>query len=149
MILPQVLLVSALLWTALLVRSAFIGFQPALLALLAAQPILTYIWIALDNCAHLLAPVRYSPGQEGALQNIGRAMILMLLRFLVLAVLLVCIGVPGFAAYWLWEGGFLPAWLVILGGSVFTILIAGAFVTLLTTLGGKFLQRYDVSRDRG
>lgn len=149
MILPQVLLVSVMLWIALLLRSFFTGFQPLLPALLLAQPILTYIWVALDNCAHLLAPVRYSPGQEGALQNIGRAMILMLLRFLVLALLLGCISVPAFSAYWVLDAGVLPAWLVILGGSVLTLLIAGAFATILTTLGGKFLQRYDVSRDRG
>ncbi len=148
-ILPQVALITLMLWCAVLLRSAYVGFSPWLIPILLAQPFLTYIWTAIDNGAHLLSPVRYSPGQEGALQNLGRAVILMVGRFLTLLLLLACVALPAALAWLAWkELGLAAGFAIALGGG-FSLLILVGFAAFLTFLGAKLLQRFDVARDRG
>jgi len=148
-ILPEVLLISVLLASAILVRAACVGFQPEVLSILLFQPLVTFAWIAVDNAVYLYSPVRFTPGQEGALQHMGRSLLLMMLRFVLLAVSLAIAGAPA-ATLILGAGsiGLDPAlaraialvyaWLVLL------------FVDVALVFGGGWiLKRFDVARDRG
>src|SRR6185369_2111841 len=129
---------------------ATLAFHPALVGIIAFQPLVTFAWVALDNAVYLYAPVRYSPGQEGALQHMGRSLVLMHLRFGLLVSVAIGAGLPAAGAYFglhlglgaskaaaLWTGGSI-AWA--------GLLVADA---LLVLAGGKMLQRFDVARDRG
>lgn len=149
-ILPEITLVSGLLWVAILGRAALSGqLVPEIVCVLALQPLVTVTWVAIDNAVFLYAPVRYTPGQEGALQNMGRATILVLLRGVVFGVVLVVCAVPTSVA-----------WVVVaeLGGSERLVvwiaaLVAGvvllALDAALVAAGGFMLARFDVARDRG
>src|SRR5207244_4901759 len=100
-ILPETVLVSGLLVLAVLVRAAYVGkFHPALLGLIAFQPLVVLTWVALDNAVYLFSPVRYTPGQEGALQHMGRTMVLFLLRVALLIVIGFVAFLPAFLANW-------------------------------------------------
>jgi hypothetical protein len=151
MLVPEVALVALLLdllavgWTA----AYGSGFVP-LSILLLYVPLLVFAWVAIDNAAFLFAPVRFVPGQEGMLQNAGRAMAMMFVRFAAAGVVaLLCLG---------------SAWLVYLGlggaeggraaiafgvGVVVLFLLTLAIDVGLLFLGGLVLSRFDVSRDRG
>lgn len=148
-ILPEVLLITLLLSGAILVRAAFKGFQVELLPVLLFQPLVTFAWIAVDNAVYLYAPVRFTPGQEGALQHMGRSLLLMLLRLTLLAFSLAIAGAPAVAlvvgadSLGLDEGlarmiALTYAWIVLL-----LVNVALAFC------GGWILRRFDVARDRG
>jgi hypothetical protein len=148
-LLPEVLLISGLLSAAILVRAAFAGFQVELLPILLFQPLLTYAWIAVDNAVYLYSPVRFTPGQEGALQHMGRSLLLMLLRFSLFAVVILVAGAPALAlvlgadSLGLESGlarmiAFTYAWVVLLLVDV-----------ALSYGGGWILRRFDVARDRG
>lgn len=150
-ILPEVVLVSALLWAAILVRAMWTGTMiPELVCVLAIQPLVTFTWVAVDNAVFLFSPLRYAPGQESALQHMGRSVYLLLLRGLVFGLVALCAGVPvGLFAYvaheefdWSWRA---IAWVA--SGMVGVVLLAGAVG--LTALGGFMLRRFDVARDRG
>jgi len=90
-----------------------------------------------------------APGQEGALQHMGRSLLLMLLRFTLLAITLVVAGAPAVALVLGADElglesslaqliAFSYAWLVLL------------FVDIgLVLAGGWILRRFDVARDRG
>ena len=148
-ILPEVLLISVLLETAILARAAVAGFQVELLPILFFQPLVTFAWIAVDNAVFLYAPVRYTPGQEGALQHMGRSLLLLLLRMSLLGVTLVLAGGPATALV-VWadslglESG--TAWILALSYAWF-VLLGLDFV--LAFAGGWILRRFDVARDRG
>ncbi len=148
-ILPEVLLISGLLSSAILVRAACVGFQFELLPILLFQPLVTFAWIAVDNAVYLYSPVRFTPGQEGALQHMGRSLLLLLLRMSLLLVSLAVAGAPAVAlvlgAHSLgldtdlaWTIALVYAWLVLLLVNV--ALVYG---------GGWILRRFDVARDRG
>lgn len=146
-ILPEVVLVSGLILLALLGRTLWTGaWHPALVGIFAFQPLVTMTWVALDNTVFLFSPIRYTPGEEGALQNMGRTMLLMLLRMLLVGAVML-VGLPAAfvhaiveetvneAAAW-WAAGSV-AWIGLL-----------AVDGVLVWLGGKMLQRFDVARDR-
>jgi hypothetical protein len=149
-LLPEVMLVSAALYTGIFVRAALTSrFHPAIVAVLAFQPLVTLAWVALDNAVFLFSPVRYSPGQEGALQHMGRSLVLMLLRFVLLAVAIVVAGVPGFLVYWPLDPSFDGEPAAFVAGGIacwFGLLFVD---TLLVLLGGQMLRRFDVARDKG
>ncbi|MBL8863213.1 MAG: hypothetical protein JNK02_14550 [Planctomycetes bacterium] len=150
-ILPEVVFVAGLLSAAVLARAAWIGaFHPFVAAVVLFQPLVAFTWVALDNAVFLRAPVRYVPGQESALQNIGRSMVLMLLRGVVLLASMATGLLPGLLT---WLGlehvlgasraaataaGLAVAWLGVLA-------VDGALVWI----GGRMLARFDVARDRG
>jgi len=150
-LLPECVLVSSVLGVAILVRAAFTQvFHPALLGIVAALPPVILAWVALDNAVFLFAPVRFVPGQEGALHHMGRSLALMFLRMALLALTTALalgpaallwwsvteyLGVPEQAAWWM--AGVL-AWSVL-------IAVDGALVFV----GGKLFQRFDVSRPVG
>ena len=149
-LLPEVLLVSLLIAAAIAARSLIMGsWHPALLAILALQPFLALTWVILDNAVYLYAPVRYQPGQEGALHHSGRTLVMMLLRLVVLAAVGATV-MAGFSTFWLLE--LMPGVSreVALGvgiglGSMVLVLDD----VLLIRAGGSLLRRFDVARDRG
>ncbi len=148
-ILPEVLLISLLLATAIVVRSFFSGFHPVIAAILLFQPLVTFAWIAIDNAVYLFSPVRFTPGQEGALQHMGRSLLLMLLRLSILGVSLALAGGPAagliLGADWLGiERGL--AWVIAL---VYAWGVLLALDAALVVGGGWVLRRFDVARDRG
>ncbi len=151
MLLPQAVLVAALLGAAVILEAvAARELHPITIGCLALLFPVVFGWIALDNAVFLFAPVRAVPGQEGMLQNAGRMVVLMLLR---LALLFVAIAV-GFGAFFLADLaarqffdlsrtvtaaiGLTAAWSAVVLEDV-----------VLTWLGGVCLRRFDVARDRG
>ncbi|MFN0243382.1 MAG: putative ABC exporter domain-containing protein [Planctomycetota bacterium] len=149
-ILPEVMLVSGVLALAVLGRALVTDqFHVELLAIVAWQPLATLAWVALDNAVFLYAPVKYTPGQEGALQHMGRSLVLMLLRMLLLLVVLALAGGPAVGTYFgvraLSGDETLSTWLALaVGWCVLLAIDAG-----LLFFGGAMLRRFDVARDRG
>lgn len=150
-LLPQVLLISGLLSTAIVVRQLALGtFQPVVLLFPVALPFLVFAWLAVDNAVYLFAPVRFVPGQEGSLHHTGRAIVLLTVRALLVGLTLGVIA--GIVAL-----------VVLVGSEVFALSMeraawisaACAFVVLLAMnaflawVGGRMLSRFDVARDRG
>jgi hypothetical protein len=149
-LLPEVLLVSGALSAGILARAAITSaFHPAIFGVLLLQPLVTLAWVALDNAVFLFSPVRYSPGQEGALQHMGRSLVLMLLRVALLAVVALVAGGPAVLTYWLTESSTDDAAsaFVASGAVGWTCLLAVNGGLIL--LGGKMLERFDVARDKG
>ena len=146
-VLPQVFLITALLllgvFTSLVVKGVF---HPVLIQCLALIPVVVYAWVSLDNAVFLIFPVKYVPGQDGAVHHIGRSLLLLLLRIILLSVAGGFLALVIFALYWGTElVGFdatlverLAPWILFLG-----VLIAG---WVFTAVGGAALRRYDVSR---
>jgi hypothetical protein len=150
-VLPQVLVVSTMLAAGILLRCAATGaFHPGILGILLVQPLVALAWTAVDNAVFLYAPVRYAPGQEGALQNIGRSVLMSFLRLGLAALAIVVAVVPGvlcaFAASQVLDASEVAAWTVgVAGGSIGLVAMDAALVFA----GGKLLERFDVARDRG
>lgn len=148
---PEVLLVAALVMTALTVHALAVGSLSRIFwAVLALQPPFVFAWVAVDNAVFLFAPVRFVPGQEGALQNAGRGMFLLFLRGVVLLLISVVSGGPALLFSFLterylgWPSSvtFVPA-VVLAGALLFACDLA------LVLIGGSLLRRFDVARDRG
>ncbi|MCZ6598235.1 MAG: hypothetical protein O7B99_11400 [Planctomycetota bacterium] len=150
MILPEVVLVSLLLVGAMIVRGALAGgLDGMVLACALAMPLVVLAWVAMDNAIFLLVPVRFVPGQEGALQNAGRGMIMLLLRAILLAFSVSLVGGSFFVTGLVLEAlsvepvlvrtiAFLVAWTIMLGIDF-----------VLIWFGGVMFRRFDVARDRG
>jgi hypothetical protein len=169
-LLPEVLLVSGLLVLAVIGRTVWLGgLQPAIVGVVAFQPLVVLTWVALDNAVYLFSPVRYTPGEEGALQNMGRSMLLMILR-MVLGFIVVAVAVlPAIAVFFLVQHGLEPAafpsgiepsaeyqekvalatktaaWMA---GIVAWLGVFGVDAALVW-IGGFMLSRFDVARDKG
>jgi hypothetical protein len=154
-ILPEVALVSLLLFLGILARAvATGGYHWALFLIVGFQPLATLAWVALDNAVFLYAPVRYTPGQEGALQHMGRSILLMLLRVTLFTVVFFVTAVP----IWIVIGIYQWAHSDLFGFSFEGSLAAAAGISWLALcaidgglvlLGGRMLRRFDVARDRG
>lgn len=148
-ILPEVLLASLLLALAIGVRAAVTAtFHPALLGVVAVLPLLTLTWVALDNAVFLFAPVRFVPGQEGALHHMGRTMLLVLLRVAIFSCVALLTGLAGallaFAAQALFDWSRAASLALAIGTGVVALL---ALDVALVASGGWFLRRFDVSRE--
>ena len=149
-LLPQVLLISALLWLGMGVLAAVSGHShPGQLYVAALLPLFVATWAAIDNALFLLAPVRALPGQEGVLHNAGRSMVLMLVRLVFLALtaaaLALVLGPTAWALHRMSELSSSAVNLV-LGAEAAAVL--GLLVGVLIHLGGRALARFDVARDR-
>lgn len=147
-ILPEVVLVSGMLFLAVLGRALWIGvYHPALIGVLAFQPIATLTWVALDNAVFLFSPIRYTPGEEGALQNMGRSMLLVILRGVLGGIIALFVLLPAYGVHWLVEeqGGGDSAWW---WASAIAWVLALAVDAALIWLGGRMLTRFDVAKDR-
>jgi len=148
-ILPEVLLITLLLSGAILTRSAFKGFQAEMLPVLLFQPLVTFAWIAVDNAVYLYSPVRFTPGQEGALQHMGRSLLLLLLRLTLLALALAVAGAPAAALILGADSLGLEAGLARMIALTYAWLVLFGVNVVLVIGGGWILRRFDVARDRG
>jgi hypothetical protein len=169
-LLPEVLLVSGLLALAVIGRTVWIGgFQPAILGIVAFQPLVVLTWVALDNAVYLFSPVRYTPGEEGALQNMGRSMLLMILRVVMGSVVFLVAILPAIVVWFVARDVIGPADLPdgvepstqytaqVEAAVTAATWIAGSVGWLgmlavdaaLVWLGGVMLQKFDVARDKG
>ena len=146
-ILPEAALVSTLAVLGVLLRTLIAGdgWPEDLSLVLACTPPGTLLWIALDNTAFLLFPVRYAPGQPGGLQHTGRALIVLFGR---IAATLAFFGAVG-GGMWLAHEAVLAG-----GGTISTAALAGVLVAGLVTIlslvgilmaGGWALRRHDPS----
>lgn len=147
---PEVVLVSALLSLAIVVRSlATGGLGPEVVLVIAAVPVVVLLWTAIDNAVFLYMPVRFTPGQEGALHHTGRAMVLMLLRMF--AFLVVVAGaLAALATAWLLEeyAGLARTPARALGLALFALVLSLEILAVIA-VGGMTFRRFDVARDRG
>jgi hypothetical protein len=147
---PEVLLVSLILCVAVVARAAWIGIlHPGLVAVVAFQPLVVLTWVALDNAVFLRAPVRYVPGQESALQHIGRSILLLFLRMLLLGVVALCALLPAAAVgLGLRLGLELP--LPVAVSAAGAVAWAGLFAVDagLVWLGGRMLVRLEPGSER-
>ena len=146
-VLPQALIMTLLLLAGVLSRLALTGvYEPVLLKFLALIPAFVYAWVSLDNAVFLFFPVKFIPGQDGAVHHMGRSILLLLLRVILLTgfgvvlagtlfLLSLLTDFMGMGAELVENLGF---WLVLFG-----ILVAGA---LFSRLGGLALSHYDVSK---
>jgi hypothetical protein len=146
-VLPQALIMTLLLIAGVLSRLALTGvYEPVLLKYIALIPAFVYAWVSLDNAVFLFFPVKFIPGQDGAVHHMGRSILLLLLRVILLTsfgvilagtlfLLSLLSDFMGMGAELVENVGF---WLVLFG-----ILVAGA---LFSRLGGLALSHYDVSK---
>jgi hypothetical protein len=143
-VLPVTLLVACFVCVVLGVRAVVlrdVSFE--VLGAMCATPLIAFLWVALDNAVFLLFPVRFVPGMGGALQHSGRALLMVLLRLILLAVAGTAAAGMGMLAsalaLWLDLG---PA--VIVGASISAAaLTLLGFAALLAALGGWALGRFD------
>jgi hypothetical protein len=135
----------------ILLRCAAIGtIHPGVVGVLLFQPLVALAWTAVDNVVYLFSPVRYAPGQEGALQHIGRSVVMALVRFGLLGVAIAVAVLPGVLVAMTVEEwvGWNQTVATMLGAAVaWTGLFA--IDAGLVLVGGKMLRRFDVARDRG
>lgn len=148
-ILPEVVLVSVLIVLAVLLRSAVLGeLPPVIWLVLPCVPVIALMWTALDNAVFLFAPVRFVPGQGGAMHHTGRALVLVFIRMaLLLAVVAALVGIMLGTA---WIGVYLE--LPEAAKIALVVVTCCAFLAITTAaligLGGWALARYDVARER-
>jgi hypothetical protein len=150
-VLPQVLLVSSMLAIAILLRCAAIAnFHVSVIGVLLFQPLVAVAWTSVDNSVFLFSPVRYTPGQEGALQHIGRSVVMAFVRFGLLALAVGVAVVPGALTALVLDRilGTGEAVAVTFGCAVAWIGLLAIDVALVYG-GGRMLSRFDVVRDRG
>ncbi len=150
-ILPEVFLIASLVSAGVVARCAWsMSFHIALLPGLLALPMFVFAWVGLDNAVFLFAPVRITPGQDGALHNTGRAMVVMFVRGILAMLLLAVIGGVGllcnFVAVNLLGAGHAVG---IAAGVSGTVLVMFASDVFVAWTGGKLLRRFDLSRERG
>jgi len=148
--LPESVLVTAFVWIGMALQVSFAGiWHPAILLIAVAQPIAVLMWTSIDNLVFLHSPIRYTPGQDGALNHTGRAMLSTLVRLLVFALASAgCFAAVGAAFLLRWATGFGDRTFAILSlalGLVILILEVAALVWA----GGAAFRRFDVARDRG
>lgn len=148
-LLPEVVLVSGLLVAAMLLRRLPAGEVGAKTWMVAcAVPVTTLVWAAIDNAVFLFAPVRMTPGQEGALQHIGRQIGLFAVRMAGLALALAGAGAALSSHLLLRELDWPPLRAAVVATALFAAVVCAEVVGLIA-LGGRLLARFDVARDRG
>jgi hypothetical protein len=147
-VLPQALLICSFLMLGVVVRAVVAGGGGVELAwVMTGTPFLVLTWMGLDNALFLLFPVRFTPGQDGAMQHVGRTLALLSLRLVAFTFLAAVTAAVAFGGHWI-AGSLLGAaptvamtvgWLGALG-------TMGAFLVPLILLGGWMLRRFDPSR---
>jgi len=120
------------------------SWDPRLLVVVGSVPFAVLAWTAIDNATFLFSPIRTGAAHDGALQNAGRAMVLMLLRSTVLAV---CAGLAGLPYLLLHYALELPDVVSIGLGLVVGVAILCFEIGSLVFLGGLVLKRFDAPRD--
>lgn len=146
-LLPETVLVSSMIALGVAAVTVYCGDpDPRLVLVVGAVPFFVLAWTAIDNATFLFAPVRAGAGQEGALQNAGRALVLMLLRSFVLGVSAGIAALPALVAIYVLEMSDASALVVGAGGGLLLVL---AEIGVLVWIGGEVLRRFDVVRDQG
>ncbi|MDP6368255.1 MAG: hypothetical protein QF615_01505, partial [Planctomycetota bacterium] len=147
-ILPQACLIWLFITMGVAVRAVAAGGGGLeLLWVMSGAPFLVLTWMGLDNALFLVFPVRFTPGQDGAMHHIGRTLALLFLRLGAFVVLAGVAGGVAFAGYWLTAD-------LLGGGATLAMTVAwlGALVSLglllvpLMLAGGLLLRRFDPSR---
>lgn len=142
---PQVLLVTSLVSAGVLVTlvraSALDGRAVVFVAVLA---LVVATWVSIDNVAFLFAPTRAAPGQDGMLQNVGRSLVLALLRSITMLAALAAAAAPALVAVELFDWPFERAWPLAAACGAALLLVEWA---ALVALGGLALRRFDVARE--
>lgn len=145
-ILPEVVIVSALMITAQIARLAWIGaWDPRVLIVILATPPATLLWLALDNAVFLLAPVRFEPGQASAIHHAGRIMLTTLTKLLSLVVTLLAVTLGGLLTAQLLQAAGASALLAAIAGITSAVVLFGLALALVIVLGGWTLGRFDVA----
>lgn len=148
-LLPEVLVVSLLVGGAVSIRAGITGeLPPGVVGVIAATPVVSLLWLALDNAVFLVAPVRFVPGQGSAMHHTGRTLVLVFLRMALLAAVVLCCALAGLAARLGAEAvGLAPEVGVAMGvaGSAATVV---ASIAAAVGFGGWALARFDVARER-
>ena len=149
-VLPQVVVVSVLVAAGILLRCIAIkGFHPGVVAILLVQPLVALAWTSVDNAVFLLYPIRATPGQEGALQHVGRSVLMSFLRLgfaaVAIGVSIVPAVVTGLVAKKVLGFEDDVAWTVAAAAAWTGLAVMNAGLVLA---GGKLLRRFDLSRDR-
>lgn len=148
-ILPEIVLVTLLVFVAIAAQTLWIGHVSQWLPLVIAfQPLATLCWVALDNAVFLYSPVRYTPGEDSALQNMGRASLLMLLRMALLGLVGLIAGGPAALLYYLLEDAGIDPTRCVWIASALAWVLAAACAVVLVIVGGTMLRRFDVARDK-
>jgi len=142
---PETVLVSGMIALGVLALALYHGsWDPRLLVVVGSVPFAVLAWTAIDNATFLFSPIRTGAAHDGALQNAGRAMVLMLLRSTVLAV---CAGLAGLPYLLLHYALELPDVVSIGLGLVVGVAILCFEIGSLVFLGGLVLKRFDAPRD--
>ncbi len=145
-LLPEAVLVSLLVEAGLVGVTLYGGaFDPLVTLVAAAVPLVVLMWVAIDNAVFLLAPVRFVPGHDSALQNAGRGILLMLLRSAVLAVVALSAATPALACMLVLETSERTTLAV---GGLSGIVLLAVEIAVIVKLGGVALSRFDVAADR-
>lgn len=144
-LLPETMLVSGMITLGVLALAIYHSApDPRLLVVMGSVPFAVLAWTAIDNATFLFAPVRMGVAHDGALQNAGRAMVLMLLRSAVLAA---CGGLAATPYLLLHYGLEWPELLAVGAGVLAGLAILCAEIGVLVFLGGEVLRRFDAPRD--
>jgi hypothetical protein len=132
--------VGALLFTAALVRRFDLFFAATIAFILPFN----FILFEIENLLFLWYPVRIAAAAVGDFQSIGRNMLLMFAKMMILGAVGVVLGVVGGVSYLVVHLAGGPAWLVT-GIVVWVAFIccAGALVPLIALA----FRRFDVARD--
>jgi hypothetical protein len=148
-LLPEVVLVSALLGTAIVLRALALGvLGPPVLAIAAGIPVAVLLWAGIDNAVFLYLPVRQTPGQEGALHHVGRTMALLMLRLVAMA-LIVAGAAASAGLHWLLGQLGQPPGVALGAAGALLALVLTTEVGAVVVIGGAMLRRFDVARDTG
>jgi len=118
--------------------------DPRLLVVVGAVPFAVLAWTAIDNATFLFSPVRTGASHDGALQNAGRAMVLMLLRTAILGMCGALAATPYLVLHYALEA---PEFVSVAVGVLAGIAILCAEIGVLVFLGGEVLRRFDAPRD--
>jgi hypothetical protein len=140
-ILPQALIMSLLLLVGVFSRQLLTGtYDSVFIKCVALIPAYVYAWVALDNAVFLFFPVKFVPGQDGAVHHMGRSILLLFLRIFLLAIF----GVVLAGALFLLSE-FSPG---LFDGVGYALLFSGVLAggALFSFLGGLALSQYDVSK---
>ena len=144
-LLPETLLVSAMVALGVLALALYHAApDPRLLVVVGAVPFAVLAWTAIDNATFLFSPVRTGASHDGALQNAGRAMVLMLLRTAILGMCGALAATPYLVLHYALEA---PEFVSVAVGVLAGIAILCAEIGVLVFLGGEVLRRFDAPRD--
>ena len=149
MLLPEMTLVVCLLWLAIALQ-VIIQRAPHVshIGLVLFLPPFVLLWLAIDNALFLKWPVRMVPGHDGALQNMGRASVMFLVRAVALGLVLgLCAGGGAFL-YWRMLDSGVPK--TTSGIAAFSLAWIALWPLLWVALwlGGRALSSFDPARDR-